>query len=97
MINDVIFQEGQLKTPLSPHQLPYEDHYNSALEKILDDLGYSPSQPLNKDGKVDVVASFDDINLKKKTCAIETIMARRSIVSLSKGIVAMHLVGVTQI
>ena len=97
VINNVIIQEGQLKTPLSPHQLPYEDHYNSALVKILDDLGYSSSQPLNKDGKVDVVASFDDMNLKKKTCAIETIMAHRSIVSLTKGIVAMHLVGVTQI
>ena len=75
VIDNVIIHNGKLKTPLSPQQLPYEDHYNSALGKVLGDLGYSPAMPLNSDGKVDLIASFNDENAKTKTCAIETIMS----------------------
>ena len=69
------------KTPLSSAQFPYEDNYNGAMCKVLQEMGYAPVQPGNDNGKPDVVANFKDQNDEPMTCAIESIMATRSNVS----------------
>ena len=84
VVDNVFMHDGKLKTSLSPQALPYEDHYNDAFAKVFEDLGYSVSRPLNAEGKVDLIVSFEDRNSNKKTCAIETIMAHRTLVSHSQ-------------
>jgi len=84
VVDNVIIHDGRLKTSLSPHILPYEDHYNDALAKVFEDLGYSVSRPLNAEGKGDLIVCFEEGNSNKKTCAIETIMAHRTLVRHSQ-------------
>lgn len=71
--NPIPDSSGRLQTSLSASDLPYEDHYNGALAKVLEKLKYTVSTPQSPNkGKVDVVVTFG-----KKTCAIEAIMATR--------------------
>lgn len=71
--NPIPDSSGKLQTSLSASDLPYEDHYNGALAKVLEKLKYTVSTPQSPNqGKVDVVVTF-----RKKTCAIEAIMATR--------------------
>jgi len=68
----------ELKSPLSKNELPFEDDYSKALAAILGEVGYAVSTPFNNlTGKADVVVTYDG----SRTCALEAIMATRSLVS----------------
>lgn len=84
VVDNLIIHEGKLKTSMSPHMLPYEDHYNDALAKVFEDLGFTVSRPLNAEGKVELIVCFEDENSIEKTCAFETIMAHRTLVRHSQ-------------
>jgi hypothetical protein len=72
-------KDESYNSPLSADLLPFEDHYNAAISKVLSRLKYRVSTPLsNTAGKTDVVVTFNDHD----TCAIETIMTERRLVGL---------------
>jgi hypothetical protein len=72
-------KDESYNSPLSADLLPFEDHYNAAIGKVLSRLKYRVSTPLsNTAGKTDVVVTFNDHD----TCAIETIMTERRLVGL---------------
>jgi hypothetical protein len=91
VVDNVIINDGKLKTSLSPQALPYEDHYNDALAGVFTDLGYTVAQPKDAEGKVDLIVHFEDGNSNKKTCVIETIMTHRRIVSYSQKVLVVDL------
>jgi hypothetical protein len=74
--------DGGLNSPLSLEGLPYEDDYNDAFAEILSStLNYTVSKPKNPvTGKTDVVVTYDN----DSRCAIESIMAWRTKVSILK-------------
>ena len=93
VVNNVIIEKGTLKTPLSSHELPYEDHYNDAFATVFSTMGYTVTRPLNTEGKVDLIVAFVDEN-SQKTCAIESIMAHRdtnTLVRLSQHEIVFYL------
>ena len=81
VVSNVIILKGQKQSPLSSSDLPYEDHYNDAIRQVLQKLGFAPGQPLENAGKTDVIANYRDDDQEQRTCAIETVMARRGLVS----------------
>jgi len=69
---------AKLKSPMSSDALPYEDDYNDALAAALGNLGYTVSRPKDPTtGKTDVVVTYGG----SKTCALESLMATRPLVS----------------
>jgi hypothetical protein len=65
---------GEASTPMSEDLLPFEDNYNNALVKALEELGYTVSQPQGPtDGKPDLYLRYNSTN----TMAIEAIMTTR--------------------
>lgn len=80
VVQNPIKRKGKLVDSLSTNGLPFEDDYNGAISAILrDELEYSVSNPQNiHSGKTDIVVNYDD----GTTCAIESIMAKRDMVSV---------------
>ena len=76
--NPIQKQNGELQSPLSKDDLPYEDDYNDAIAEILRSvLKYTVSRPKNPvTGKTDVLVTYNDA----RKCAIETIMSSQTMV-----------------
>jgi hypothetical protein len=66
--------DGTSQSPLSESLLPFEDHYNAAITKALEQLKFTVSNPQSQSlGKVDVFLNLD----ADTTLALECIMATR--------------------